>query len=271
MLSGIGSAKALSALEIPLVYDTPEVGQNLFDHFAHFQLWKVRRPEEGLTMGTLKWTGYFKGPPCDWAVNEEAPSNLLQGVKENDASVRKANRCHVECTVLYTPTGIPGILMDGNFIASSVMLNLPISRGSVTLASASPSDLPLITSNYISTKTDIVSLIYGTRRMMKVLLGTSAGKSYMEGEVEPPGKTLLTPESSDDEIEQRIRATGIADKHAGGTAAMRKVVRPDLKVVGVGGLRVVDASVLSVAIGGHTQATLYALAEQAAEIILSKP
>lgn len=262
MLSGIGPATALSALEIPLVYNAPEVGQNLFDHFAHFQLWKVRRPEEGLAMGTPKWNtpAYFKGIPCDWAVNEEVPSKLLQ-----------ANRCHVESTILYAPTGIPGIPMNGSFIASSVMLNLPTSRGSVTLASASPSDLPLITSNYFSTKTDVASLIYGTRRMMQALLETSAGKDYIEGEeVVPPGQTLLTSESSDEEIEQRIRAAGVAHKHASGTAAMGKVVMPDLKVVGVGGLRVVDASVLPVPIGGHTQATLYALAEQAAEIILGE-
>ena len=154
MLSGIGSATALLALEIPLVYNAPEVGQNLFDHFAHFQLWKVRHPEKGLAMGTPKWNtpAYFKGLPCDWAVNEEVPSNLLQGSKESDPSVGKANRCHVESTVLYAPTGIPGIPMNGSFITRSVMLNLPTSRGSVTLASASPSNLPLITSNYISTR-----------------------------------------------------------------------------------------------------------------------
>ena len=269
MLSGIGSATALSYLKIPLVYDAPDVGQNLFDHFAHFQLWKVRRPEEGLAMGTPKWNtlAYSKGIPCDWAVNEEVPSHLLPGSMESDSLAQKTRRCHVESTVIYAPTGIPGIPMNGNFIASSVMLNLPTSRGSVTLASASSSDLPIITSNYFSTKTDVASLIYGTRRMMQVLLKTSAGKDYIEGEVAPPGQTLLTLASSDQEIEQRIRATGVSHKHAGGTAAMGKVVMPDLKVIGVGGLRIVDASVLPVPIGGHTQATLYALAEQAAEII----
>lgn len=272
MLSGIGSAATLSALEIPLVFDAPEVGQNLFDHFAHFQLWKIRHPEEGLAMGNPKWNtpAYMKGIPCDWAVNEEVPSKLLEGTEERGWSTRKAGRCHVESTVLYAPTGIPGIPMDGSFIASSVMLNLPASRGSVTLASASASDLPLITSNYFSTNTDVTSLVYGTRRMMQVLLETSACKDYIEGEVAPPGQTQLTFQSSDEEIQQRIRAVGVAHKHASGTVAMGKVVMPDLKVVGVGGLRVVDASVLPVPIGGHTQATLYALAEQAAEIILAE-
>ena len=66
MLSGIGSAAALSALKIPLVYDAPEVGKNLFDHFAHLQLWKVRQPEEGLAMGNPQWNtpAYLKAFPA---------------------------------------------------------------------------------------------------------------------------------------------------------------------------------------------------------------
>lgn len=159
--------------------------------------------------------------------------------------------------------------MNGEFIASSVMLNLPTSRGRVTLASASPSDLPLITSNYFSTKDDVASLIYETQRIIKFLLETRARKEYIKKEVPPPGLGPLTFESSDEEIELRIRAAGIAHKDAGGTAAMGKVVGCDLRVLGVGGLRVVDASVLPVPIGGHPQATLYALAEQAPEIILA--
>ncbi|TVY17138.1 L-sorbose 1-dehydrogenase [Lachnellula arida] len=276
LLSGIGSASALSALGIPVVHDAPEVGQNLFDHFAHFQMWKVRHPEESLAMGNPSWNkpAYFKGMPCDWVVNETVPSNLLEGVEastqDSDSSLLKAGRCHIESQVIYAPAGIPGVPMNGTFIASSIMLLLPTSRGAVTLASASPSDLPLITSNYYSTKADVACLIYGTRRMLQVMLETSPGKEYIEGEITPPGQAELSPGSVDEEIEKRIRATGISHKHAAGTAAMGKVVGSDLKVVGVGGLRVVDGSVLPVPIGGHPQATLYALAEQAAEIILNE-
>jgi len=64
------------------------------------------------------------------------------------------------------------------------------------------------------------------------------------------------------------RATGVAHKYSAGSVAMDAVVDSDLRVYGVEGLRIADASVLPVPIGGHLQATLYALAEQAAEIIL---
>ena len=78
----------------------------------------------------------------------------------------------------------------------------------------------------------------------------------------------LAEKSSDAEIDARIRATGASHAHAAGTAAMGKVVDTHLRVKGVKGLRVVDASIFLVAIGGHPQATLYCIAEQAAEMIL---
>jgi choline dehydrogenase-like flavoprotein len=77
-----------------------------------------------------------------------------------------------------------------------------------------------------------------------------------------------TPESPDSLFEAQIRATGLAHAHPTGTAAMGRVVDPDLRVYGVNNLRVVDTSVLPVIIGGHPQATLYAVAEQVIDIIL---
>lgn len=78
----------------------------------------------------------------------------------------------------------------------------------------------------------------------------------------------LSAQSPDEDIDARIRATGLAHHHPAGSAAMGRVVGTDLCVYGVRGLRIADASVLPVAIGGHPQATLYAVAEQAAELIL---
>jgi choline dehydrogenase-like flavoprotein len=115
---------------------------------------------------------------------------------------------------------------------------------------------------------DRAALIYGVRRTVQAMLETAAGKEYFEAEVTQPGTAALSSRSTDEEIEARIRSQGLAHYHPTGTAAMGKVVDTELRVYGVNGLRIVDASVLPVAIGGHPQATLYAVAEQAAELIL---
>ena len=283
MLSGIGPLDVLSKFKIPVVRECPGVGKNLFDHFAHYQLWKLRTqsPEECLALGSPLMTdpAFFKGMPYDWAVNEATPSELLKPALEEDASkavlkmthdklaILEPGRCHVETLVVYSSLGTPGIPMDGTFIATSVMLLLPTSRGSVSITSASPTDPPTVDPQHYTANADRISLIHGTQRVAKALLETSAGKKYVTGEAPPPGFQALSSTSTEEEIDARIRATGQAHYHSAGTAAMGQVVDTDLRVYGVRGLRIADASVLPVPIGGHPQATLYALAEQAASII----
>ena len=277
MLSGIGPANELSKHNIPVVVDATYVGKNLFDHFAHFQFWKLRNPEKGLAMGTPLWTApaFLKGMPCDWTINEAISSQLLtpalQADKEKgeEHSLLHPTRSHVETTILYAGIGLP-VPMDGSIIASSTMLLLPTSRGSITLSSSSPTDQPVIDPNYYSTHVDRTVLIQGTRRVMQALLETSSGKSFVDAEMAPPGLSPLSFNSTDAEIDARIRNTGVAHKHAAGTAAMGKVVDSNLRVYGVRGLRVADSSVFPVSVGGHPQATLYAVAEQAAELILQE-
>ena len=277
MLSGIGPTQLLSQYNIPLIFDNSEVGKNYFDHFALFQVWKLRNPEKGLSLGTPLWDdpAFYKGLPCDWAVNEGLSGDLLDPAlqvdakngKVSDCSFLDPKRCLTETMVMYSPVGAP-VPTDGSFVATSVMLLLPTSRGSVTIKSASPGDAPAIDTNFYDTETDRTALIHGVRRITKALLGTSAGTSYIEAEGAPPGMLSLTVESSDADVDARIRATGLSHAHSAGTAAMGRVVDTDLRVKGVKGLRVADASIFPVAIGGHPQATLYGVAEQAADIIL---
>jgi len=281
MLSGIGPRDTLSKFNIPLVHEVSEVGKNLFDHFALYQLWKLRDAERGLALGSPLLTNpaLFKGFPSDWAINEAVPIDLLKQALQEDETAGKVvastrsllepGRCHVETVAVYSTLGTPGIPLDGSYITTSVMLFLPTSRGCISIASNSATDKPVIDSNYYTTSVDRTALIYGTRRVLQAFLETSAGKSFIETEVAPPGFSNLTTNSTDGEIDARIRATGMAHHHSAGSAAMGQVVGTDLCVYSVHGLRVVDASVLPVAIGGHPQATLYALAEQAVDLILN--
>lgn len=277
MLSGVGPAALLSRLGIPVLIDNSEVGKNYFDHFALFQLWKLRNPERGLSMGSpqLDDPAFSKGLPCDWTVDEGTQPDLLlpalqadaENGKMSDRSLMDTNRALVETMVIYSPVGAP-VPADGSYIATSVMLQLPTSRGSLEIVSSSPADHPAINPNFYDTETDRIALVHGVRRVIEALLETSAAKSYVTCEEAPPGMPSLSAESTNADIDTRIRAAGLSHAHAAGTASMGKVVDTELCVYGLTGLRVADASVLPVAIGGHPQATLYGIAEQAAELIL---
>ena len=283
MLSGIGPAEQLSRHGIPMVKELPRVGQNMFDHFALFQFWKLVEPEKGLAMGSPHFNvpAYFKGMPNDWAVKETVPPTILSPALNIDsASIADASallqpsRCHLETVIIYAPAGAHHVGLklpvDGTHVASSVMLLLPTSRGHISLASASAADPPIIDPKYYATAVDRAALIYGTQRVTKALLDTAAGKGFIANEVPPPEMPYLTSQSAKNVIDERIRAAGVSFAHASGTAAMGEVVDCELRVYGIKGLRVADASVIPVPVGGHPQATLYALAEQAAEIILGR-
>ena len=190
MLSGIGPKQQLSELKIPVIRDLPAVGEGMFDHFALFQFFKVRHPDRPLSMGNPHWTdpAYMLGLPADWAVNDVVPEELLRPAIEHDnaqtkdPSVRRQNqallrpgRPHVEECVMYAPI-LPGIPVNGSIVAVSTMLLVPSSRGSTKLASADPRERPISDPNYFSSEVDRTVLRYGTRRVMKALLQTKAGK-----------------------------------------------------------------------------------------------
>lgn len=289
MLSGIGPTGDLSKHGITTILDSPEVGANLFDHFSLFQWWKLRPSEHGLALGSPQWTSpaLFKGMPIDWAVKEHLPSSTLDEALELDSmsepgtqgpgnppaqAISDPARPHLETIVMYAagPSQVVGLdlPMDGSYISTSTMLTVPTSRGRVSLSSADVNDKPIINPNYYATSADRACLTYGTRRVLQALLETEAGKKVVESEVVPPGAAPLTAQSTDDEIDARIRAVGIPHFHAAGSAAMGKVVGSRLQVPGVQGLRVADASVFPAPVSGHPMATLYALAEKAADLVL---
>jgi choline dehydrogenase-like flavoprotein len=274
-LSAIGPASLLTSHSIPLIHDSPDVGANLFDHFALFQVFKLRGPERGLALGhtNLVDPAFIKGMPVDWSVNEALPTPLLQQALAADGdrldiqALGNNGRPHVETMVIYHPLA-PGVPVDGSYVGTSVILTIPTSRGTVALASFSPDDKPLIEPNYFATSMDRAVLVHGARRLLQCLTGTTAGQDFVEAEVAPiPGMNPLTLESSTEEIENRIRAVGSPHFHPAGTCALGSVLDTELRVKGVHGLRVADASVFPAPVGGHPQATLYALAERAAAMI----
>ncbi|KAI1375629.1 choline dehydrogenase [Hypoxylon crocopeplum] len=272
MLSGIGPSAILEEHGISTVYESPQVGQNLHDHFAIFLAFRLRDPSLGYALGSAGFQNpaFSKGFPWDLVACQPVPEEIII---KNGAKTDLKKRNFYEVITAYVPPNIPGIPVDGTHIATSTMLLLPTSRGTVSIRSSSPNDLPCIQPNYLSTTLDRDALVHATRQTLRVLLTTESMKAIVENESPPSGNSLdgltpLTEHSSDELIEERIRLAGTQHHHSGGTAAMGKVVDGEGKVLGVQALRVADASIIPVPLGGHPQSTLYAMAEQIAYMVM---
>ena len=179
--------------------------------------------------------------------------------------------CHAEIVIVYAPAGaaIAGadIPMDGTHIASAILGMVPTSRGCVTIASADARTPPLIDPNYYSTEVDRAILRAAIRQTTHVLSETPEGKEMIECEAPHPGFFPLRPDSTDEEIDAQVKQGGNTFYHSAGSASMGSVVDTELRVKGVGNLRIVDASIIPLPITAHYEAVVYAIAEKAADII----
>ncbi|MCJ1402321.1 hypothetical protein MMC11_005541 [Xylographa trunciseda] len=280
LLSGIGPAAELALHCIPQRVDAPDVGRNFHDHFSVAQLWKLRSPENGHAAGSPLWKdpAYSKGVPLDWVVTQSVPQDGLrgaivadEGTVSDDHPLLIRPRSFMESLLVYAGASQadPIVPLDGTHVTTTVAALLPTSRGTITLASTDPHAAPLIDPNYYATEIDRYVMRTGLRKLAQVL-GSPQGQAFIVNETAPDGYEPLHSKSTDEEIDARVRKSGKTLHHPGGSAAMGKVVNSSLEVIGVDALMVVDASVLPAPIAGHYQACVYALAEQAADILGEK-
>ena len=145
----------------------------------------------------------------------------------------------------------------------------PESRGEITLRSADPAQAPAIQPNYLSTERDRATLREAFKAMRHVLTQPALAR-YSSGEIWPGPEV-----ASDGEIDAFVRSAASTVYHPVGSCRMGAddgaVVDESLKVSGVDGLRVVDASVMPTLIGGNTNAPTVMIAEKAADMIRGKP
>ncbi|KAH8599238.1 glucose-methanol-choline oxidoreductase-like protein [Bisporella sp. PMI_857] len=277
MLSGIGQKGQLETYGIKQVVELP-VGRNFHDHFGLELWWKLRNIEKGNAMGhpAFEMPG---GVPLDWLATQSVPhAGLKVALGADEAPVNDGHpllspaRAHTETYLLYAAArgADPVIPFDGSHMTAGVISFLPTSRGSITLASTDPADSPIIDGNFFSTEADRFVLRTGLRTLATLLLETEAGKEVILEEALPFGYNPVTKNSTDAEIDARIRHDGHTYYHPGGTASMGAVVDANLNVYGVESLQIVDASVIPLPLAAHYQATVYALAEKAADIIVRK-
>lgn len=273
-LSGIGPARLLSDLNIPMVHAAEAVGRNLQDHLActHYYRSKVPTlnnqlyPWWGKMMAGIKYLLLRRGP-------------LALSVNQAGGFIRSNPQCLSPNLQLYfaaiTYTTAPADerpLMQPDSYAgflNSVGQLRPASRGYLQIDSIEPARHPKIHPNYYSAEEDIIEMLEGVR-ILRALAKTPALSSIIEQE-QTPGLNI----ESDDELIDDIKQRSSTVFHPTSTCMMgpdhtKAVVDSQGLVYGVGHLRIVDASIFPTVTSGNTNAPVIMVAEKIADLILAR-
>jgi choline dehydrogenase len=262
MLSGIGPADHLRALDINVVADLPGVGVNLIDHPNFF----IGAAAASGGIAPVKPDADDPAQLEKWRHTGYGPLSVIQNPAI--AFVRSnPDLTHPDIELLFHISPPADLVKDAKTGGFSILVaNVdPKSRGEIRLASADPHVSPLIDFRYFSHPEDLSAMIAGTRVAIKIgeakpLAGYTARRSY-------------NPEASDAEIGASIRSTSQSMFHPVGTARMGAVddpmgvLDPQLRVRGIEGLRVMDASSMPGIVRGHTMAPVLYIAERGCELI----
>jgi choline dehydrogenase len=265
--SGIGQPGRLEALGIPLVHASAGVGENLQDHLQLRMIMKVRGTR---TLNTLAggWLGKARigaqyllkrsGPMS------MAPSQLGAFAMSDPGQARPNVEYHVQPLSL-DRFGEP--LHGFDAFTASVCNLRPTSRGSVHIDSADARKPPLIAPNYLATEADRKVAVDSIRLTRRIVAAPALARYHPEEML--PGSAL----QSDAELAQAAADIGTTIFHPVGTCRMGRawdsdaVVDSQLRVIGVEGLRVVDASVMPTITSGNTNTPTIMLAEKASDML----
>jgi choline dehydrogenase-like flavoprotein len=258
MLSGIGRPDELAALGIAPLVELPGVGRNLSDHPIGVLAARCAGPD-GLF-------GAMSPPNLDAYAAGRGP--LTSNVAESGGFIRTRDGLPAPdiqlffLPTLYTDEALAPVPAHGVSIGACLLK--PRARGQLKLVSPDPTAKPCIVHNYYQHPEDLRSQIEGLRTAQRIL-----NAAPLVGRLADP--VSLPASGSDVDLIAHIRATAQTTYHPVGTCAMgignEAVVDPELRVRGVAGLRVVDASVMPTVPRGNTNAPTIALAERAAELI----
>lgn len=254
MLSGIGPADNLRTIGIKTLHDLPGVGRNLQDHVRVPILYQSGRSSPG---DMIHWIP----AAVDFALRKRG--------------VMVSNCCESGAMVCGVPgTKIPDLQFMTHFQTSlypeTVDLQFCLvncsSRGSVMISSTDPQMAPVIDPNYLSTDADIQLALLGVRLARRIAQAPALQRFPLNGEIFP-GSDL----TSDVDLARYVRAMAESCYHLVGTCRMGSsamdVVDQQLRVHGVEGLRIVDASIMPELPNGNTSAATWMIAEKAADLI----
>ena len=271
-LSGIGQPGRLQAQGIPVVHACDAVGEHMSDHLQIRCTYRtpvpetindlMRSPWVKLKMG-LRYLVQRKGLLANTSSTAHAITRTGPHLARPDCMVRVY---HISGKDRYSRSAKAGIDRWSGFSVGGFAL-YPTSRGNIHLRSADPHEAPAIQPNYLSTAEDRAAAL-GLLRLIRRVAGTPALRTVVTAE-ERPGAGV----ASDEQLLDYARETGQTAWHTVGTCRMglegESVVDSRLRVHGVAGLRVADASVLPTIASSNTNAPALMVGEKAADMILA--
>lgn len=251
LLSGIGPAGHLRSLGLPVVLDLPGVGGNLQDHPRVPLPWESRRPL-GLTAeeqerAVADYDRDRTGPLTSPGVAAGAFVRTRPGEAEPDVQI------------------IPVASPAAGTLSLNVALMRPASRGDVRLRTADPAAPPVIRARYLSEEADMDGLLRGIAVARRIAAAPALAAWR--------GRPLFPAEEGEEAMRRHVRETATTFFHPVGTCRMGSgpdaVVDERLRVRGIQGLRVIDASIMPLLVGGATHAATVAIAEKGAAMLLA--
>ena len=262
LLSGIGPAAELSALGLAPVHDLPGVGRNLQDHVLVGVIHTCPHPVTLFAAESLKQLARFVALRRGMLTSNvaEAVAFVRSGPSQEAPDLEL-----ISAPVPYIDHG--SVAPTGHGLSIAVVLLTPESRGRITLTSRDPEAAPRIEPRYLTDPdgSDMARLVAGLRRAQK-LFETAPLAKYVGDVIEAPREG-----APDSEVAAFVRAQLETIYHPVGTCRMGSdddsVVDPLLRVRGIEGLRVADASVMPTITRGHTYAPTLLIAERAADIL----
>ncbi|KAF9444152.1 GMC oxidoreductase [Macrolepiota fuliginosa MF-IS2] len=270
--SGIGDANELQNLGVPLLHSLPSVGKNMTDQPYVSLVWTVNStaPPINGTAALEEWNKTHTGP---FTMSPTASNHIAFLRLPNDSSIFQTNLDPAAGTntphMELTPLDNGGLFQtsNGSFVSMGITFLTPTSRGSVSITSSDPFDPPRIDPNLLASEFDIFTF-RETVKASQRFFAAPAWNDYVIAPFQPPANA-----TSDEDLDAYLRGSAIASSHGSGTCAMSTqdapygVVNPDLRVKGIEGLRIVDASIMPFVPAGHTQVPVYVIAEKAAHMI----
>jgi len=259
-LSGVGPGELLQRLGIPVVADLP-VGEGLQDHYYVRSFWRCNK---AVTLNDDMLSVPRKiGVGLQYLLNRKGPLTIAAGYAAAFVRTRpEVPRPDAQIYFINFSTARRGGVLHAfsGFTCSVSQLQVE-SRGSVAIRSDQPQEPPVIRYNYLATENDRRVMVDGLK-IVRQICNTAPLKNYVTAEEYPGSKVR-----SDDEWLDFVRQAGETVFHPTSTCSMGSVVDDKLRVRRIGGLRVVDASVMPTVPSGNINASVIAVAEKAADLI----